>query len=73
MKVRFRIKKIGWANVGYYTIQKKRWFGWCRYDTVDYFKLETAKARLKEIKENYPNIRPKKEKVFDEIEIEVNS
>ena len=73
MKVRFRIKKIGWFSAGYYSIQKKHWFGWCRYDAKDYFNLETAKARLREIKENYPNVRPKREKVLDEIEIEVNS
>lgn len=66
--VRFRIKEK-FLNYTYYIIQKKYWFGWCKYDTKDYYSLEKAKNRLKEIKENYPNIRPKREKVIDEIEI----
>lgn len=73
MKVKFRVKKVGWFNAIYYVIQKKHWFGWWKYDAKDYFSPERAKNRLKEIKDNYPNIRPKKEKVVDEIEIEVNS
>ena len=68
--VRFRIKKK-WGNVPYYIIQKKHWFGWCIYDNVDYFDLETAKARLKEIKDNYPNVRSKQYGVIDEIEIDL--
>lgn len=66
--VRFRIKKK-WGNVPYYIIEKKYWFGWCKYDTLDYFDLETVKARLKEIQEDYPNIRPKRYHVIAEIEI----
>lgn len=67
--VRFRIKEK-FSSTRYYVIQKKHWFGWCIYDTVDYFELETAKARLKEIKDNYPNIRPKRYRVIDEIEVD---
>ena len=66
--VRFRIKEK-FGGTKYYVIQKKYWFGWSRYDTIDYFELETAKARLKEIKENYPYIHPKQHHVIDEIEV----
>lgn len=67
--VRFRIKEK-FSTVIYYVIQKKYWFGWHIYDTVDYYELEKVKARLKEIKDNYPNIHPKRYKVIDEIEID---
>lgn len=69
--IKFRIKKKWMVGDSYYLIQKKHWFGWWNYDSIDYFTLETAKARLKEIKDNYPNVRPKKEKVIDEIEINI--
>ena len=71
--VRFRIKEkfSGIQYIQYYVIEKKHWFGWWNYDNVDYFDLEPARARLKEIKDNYPNIRPKKDKIIDEIEIDL--
>lgn len=68
---KFRIKMkwtIGYSST-YYVIQKKHWFGWRNYDSIEYYKLETAKARLKEIKDNYPNIRPKRYREIDEIEV----
>ena len=66
--VRFRIKEK-WIEGLHYLIQKKHWFGWWNYDTIEYSRVETAKARLKEIEENYPNIRPKRYRVIDEIEV----
>lgn len=67
--VRFRIKEK-FCGSTYYSIQKKYWFGWYRYDTVNYFELETAITRLKEIKDNYPNIHPIQSNVIAEIEVE---
>lgn len=67
--VRFRIKEK-WIDSQYYLIQKKYWFGWYRYDTVNYFELEIAITRLKEIKDNYPNIHPIQSNVIAEIEVE---
>ena len=67
--VRFRIKER-WIDGRYYLIQKKHWFGWWNYDSVEYYGLEKAKIRLKEIKDNYPNVRPRRYRVIDEIEID---
>lgn len=36
--VRFRIKE-NWID-GTYFIQKKHWFGWRKYDTIEYFNVE---------------------------------
>ena len=57
---RFRAKCFCNVIDGYfYVIQKKYWLWWRLYDHINYYTADEALERLREIKDNYPDIKRK--------------
>jgi hypothetical protein len=67
---RFRAKRLCNVIDGYfYVIQKKYWLWWRLYDHINYYTADGALERLREIKDNYPDIKRKSGGILKEIEV----
>ena len=67
---RFRAKRF--SNIigdYFYVIEKKYWLWWILYDHKNYYTANGALERLREIKDNYPDIKRKNERILKEIEV----